>query len=142
MSSKPGRLVLKGGVVPKREKLEKSKSKSKAKDKEKKSKKDKEREKDNEDNSREKVEKAEKKRKRSEEDQSLKAKRQRTEEDKEKDDDWRTPSEKAFDLVQAQRKQIRIAKAVQKSHRQKVEEFNTKLANLSEHYDIPKVGPG
>jgi len=27
-------------------------------------------------------------------------------------------------------------------HRQKVENFNKKLANLPEHNDIPKVGPG
>ena len=30
-------------------------------------------------------------------------------------------------------------KMAAKSHREKVEEFNKKLANLSEHYDIPKV---
>jgi protein FAM32A len=29
-----------------------------------------------------------------------------------------------------------------KSHRERVAEFNTYLQNLSEHYDIPKVGPG
>ena len=28
------------------------------------------------------------------------------------------------------------------SHRQKIENFNKKLANLPEHNDIPKVGPG
>jgi protein FAM32A len=28
------------------------------------------------------------------------------------------------------------------SHRQKIEEYNKKLANLPEHNDIPKVGPG
>lgn len=36
----------------------------------------------------------------------------------------------------------RAAKQASKSHRQKVEEFNQYLANLSEHHDIPKVGPG
>jgi len=27
----------------------------------------------------------------------------------------------------------------QKSHRERIEEFNQKLTNMSEHYDIPKV---
>lgn len=36
----------------------------------------------------------------------------------------------------------RIAKAAAKSHKEKVSEFNSKLEQLSEHYDIPKVGPG
>ena len=28
------------------------------------------------------------------------------------------------------------------NHREKVEQFNKKLAKLPEHFDIPKVGPG
>lgn len=36
----------------------------------------------------------------------------------------------------------RVAKAAAKSHKEKVTEFNQKLEKLSEHYDIPKVGPG
>lgn len=30
-------------------------------------------------------------------------------------------------------------KMATKSHREKIEEFNQRLANMSEHYDIPKV---
>ena len=30
----------------------------------------------------------------------------------------------------------------QKSHRAAIEEFNSKLSALSEHHDIPRVGPG
>jgi len=56
--------------------------------------------------------------------------------------DWRTPAQKAFDTVQEQRKQILLEKNIAKSHRQKIDEFNEKLSKLSEHYDIPKVGPG
>ncbi|KAM3749794.1 hypothetical protein ACB098_05G213100 [Castanea mollissima] len=44
-----------------------------------------------------------------------------------------------------QRKQIdvhRLAKVANKSHRDKIQDFNQYLANMSEHYDIPKVGPG
>ena len=36
----------------------------------------------------------------------------------------------------------RVSKAAAKSHKEKVSEFNNKLEQLSEHYDIPKVGPG
>jgi len=28
------------------------------------------------------------------------------------------------------------------THKERVEKFNTDLSKLSEHYDIPKVGPG
>lgn len=35
-----------------------------------------------------------------------------------------------------------IKKAAEKSHRKKIEEFNQYLSKLSEHHDIPKVGPG
>lgn len=36
----------------------------------------------------------------------------------------------------------RVSKAAQKSHKERVADFNNKLEQLSEHYDIPKVGPG
>ncbi|KAG9150510.1 hypothetical protein Leryth_010894 [Lithospermum erythrorhizon] len=54
-------------------------------------------------------------------------------------------------LTSAERKYIeqfekinmrRLAKEATKSHRDRIQEFNNHLANLSEHYDIPKVGPG
>lgn len=32
-----------------------------------------------------------------------------------------------------------VNKLAEKSHREKVEEFNKRLANLSEHYDVPKA---
>ncbi|CAN1825514.1 Uncharacterized protein C31G5.21 [Linum perenne] len=35
-----------------------------------------------------------------------------------------------------------MAKMASKSHRDRIHEFNHYLANLTEHYDIPKVGPG
>jgi protein FAM32A len=35
-----------------------------------------------------------------------------------------------------------MAKVANKSHRDRIQDFNQYLANLSEHYDIPKVGPG
>ncbi|KAL0553262.1 hypothetical protein IC582_007151 [Cucumis melo] len=36
----------------------------------------------------------------------------------------------------------RMSKMASKSHRDRIQEFNQRLANLSEHHDIPKVGPG
>jgi protein FAM32A len=33
----------------------------------------------------------------------------------------------------------RILKKAEKTHRQRVQEFNESLEKLSEHYDIPKV---
>lgn len=36
----------------------------------------------------------------------------------------------------------KAAKQALKSHKERVAEFNEKLENMSEHYDIPKVGPG
>jgi protein FAM32A len=36
----------------------------------------------------------------------------------------------------------RLAKTANKSHRDRIQDFNQYLANMSEHYDIPKVGPG
>lgn len=56
--------------------------------------------------------------------------------------DHLTPAEKRF-IQQTQKLELqRLAKMARKSHRDRVQEFNQYLANLSEHYDIPKVGPG
>ncbi|CDS12691.1 hypothetical protein LRAMOSA04877 [Lichtheimia ramosa] len=54
----------------------------------------------------------------------------------------KTEAEKKFEETQRKRQMERIAKAAAKSHKEKVSEFNNKLEQLSEHYDIPKVGPG
>lgn len=57
-------------------------------------------------------------------------------------EDHRTPAEKRYHEQKAALEIRRLSKVASKSHRQRVEEFNQYLANLSEHYDIPKVGPG
>lgn len=57
-------------------------------------------------------------------------------------EDHLTPAEKRYI---EQRKQIdvhKLAKISNKSHRDRIQDFNQYLANMSEHYDIPKVGPG
>jgi len=56
--------------------------------------------------------------------------------------DARTPAEIAYEKAQQKRMADMAKRMATKSHREKVEEFNKKLANMSEHYDIPKVGPG
>ena len=35
-----------------------------------------------------------------------------------------------------------IEKKLEKTHREKIQEYNQKLAKLPEHNDIPRVGPG
>ncbi|EAN30659.1 hypothetical protein TpMuguga_03g00818 [Theileria parva strain Muguga] len=53
-----------------------------------------------------------------------------------------TSSEKAFKIAQIKRTYKRIEQSLKESHREKIEKFNNKLSKLSEHFDIPKVGPG
>lgn len=56
--------------------------------------------------------------------------------------DYLTPAERRY-LQQWENIDLqRISKVASKSHRDRIQEFNQYLANLSEHYDIPKVGPG
>jgi protein FAM32A len=56
--------------------------------------------------------------------------------------DRRTDAEKRYDeRIAAEEKRI-IAKMAAKTHREKVQEFNLYLSKLSEHHDIPRVGPG
>ncbi|KAJ0253518.1 Uncharacterized protein HA466_0111950 [Hirschfeldia incana] len=58
------------------------------------------------------------------------------------DDDLLTPAERRY-IEQKQKLDVqKLAKEANKSHRNRIEDFNQYLANMSEHYDIPKVGPG
>ncbi|CAL0327230.1 unnamed protein product [Lupinus luteus] len=57
-------------------------------------------------------------------------------------DDYLTPFERRF-LQQREKVEVeRLVKMARMSHRDKIQGFNQYLANLSDHYDIPKVGPG
>lgn len=57
-------------------------------------------------------------------------------------DDNLTPAERRY-IEQRERIDMhKMAKTANKSHRDRIEDFNQYLANMSEHYDIPKVGPG
>ncbi|KAJ1420137.1 Glycosyl transferase, family 14 [Sesbania bispinosa] len=53
-------------------------------------------------------------------------------------DDHLTPAERRF-LQQTEKLELkRLAKMASRSHRDRIQQFNQYLANLSEHYDIPK----
>lgn len=56
--------------------------------------------------------------------------------------DTRTPAERKFDERAAQLEAERVSKLAAKSHREKVREFNERIARETEHFDIPRVGPG
>ncbi|TVY34066.1 Protein FAM32A, partial [Lachnellula subtilissima] len=54
--------------------------------------------------------------------------------------DGKTPSERAYEEMR--RKTHRIAREGPKTHKQRVEELNKYLSTLSEHHDMPRIGPG
>jgi protein FAM32A len=54
----------------------------------------------------------------------------------------KTDAERRFEEIQRRRLADKVAKLAKKTHKDRVHEFNTKLESLSEHHDIPKVGPG
>ncbi|OJT10059.1 hypothetical protein TRAPUB_13415 [Trametes pubescens] len=56
--------------------------------------------------------------------------------------DRKTAAEKRFEEVQKKRLAEKVARLANKTHKDRVNEFNSKLEALSEHHDIPKVGPG
>lgn len=66
----------------------------------------------------------------------------RGEEGKAHIDDYLTPAERRYIEQRTQLDVNRLAKEANKSHRDRIQDFNQYLANMSEHYDIPKVGPG
>jgi protein FAM32A len=53
--------------------------------------------------------------------------------------DTRTEAEKRRDAHMMKYERERAKKAASKSHRQRIEELNSKLANLTEHHDLPKI---
>eukprot|EP01091_Cochliopodium_minus_P000296 TRINITY_DN1029_c0_g1_i1.p1 TRINITY_DN1029_c0_g1~~TRINITY_DN1029_c0_g1_i1.p1 ORF type:complete len:119 (+),score=47.07 TRINITY_DN1029_c0_g1_i1:99-455(+) len=54
----------------------------------------------------------------------------------------KTEAEKNFEMTQKLRKREKIEKLANKSYRDKLKDYNSFLDTLSEHHDIPKVGPG
>ena len=56
--------------------------------------------------------------------------------------DTRTEMEKRVQRTKEEREKQKIRALASKSYRERVEDFNQHLDTLTEHYDIPKVGPG
>uniref|UniRef100_A0A7S0YEE4 DUF1754-domain-containing protein n=1 Tax=Polytomella parva TaxID=51329 RepID=A0A7S0YEE4_9CHLO len=90
----------------------------------------------------------------------IKKKKKEVEEEKPENKDINTSALKAYKLNPEDQKETmtdaerrreekmkkfedsRLKKFAEKSYREHVKEFNEHLSNLSEHHDIPKVGPG
>eukprot|EP01056_Protomagalhaensia_sp_Gyna25_P001409 Protomagalhaensia_sp_Gyna_25__1408@NODE_170_length_4669_cov_494_806263_g126_i1_p6_GENE_NODE_170_length_4669_cov_494_806263_g126_i1NODE_170_length_4669_cov_494_806263_g126_i1_p6_ORF_typecomplete_len132_score11_97DUF1754/PF08555_10/3_8e09RA/PF00788_23/0_022Holin_BhlA/PF10960_8/1_8e03Holin_BhlA/PF10960_8/0_21_NODE_170_length_4669_cov_494_806263_g126_i141094504 len=56
--------------------------------------------------------------------------------------DHMTPAERSFYLARLKRQKERVEKRTALTHRERVSRLNENLSKLSEHFDIPKVGPG
>ncbi|KAK9456888.1 hypothetical protein V1511DRAFT_509572 [Dipodascopsis uninucleata] len=56
--------------------------------------------------------------------------------------DDRTEAEKRFDEIKRRRLEKLLEKKAAKSHRERIEEYNTYLERLTDHNDMPKIGPG
>ncbi|KAG2062299.1 DUF1754-domain-containing protein [Suillus hirtellus] len=54
----------------------------------------------------------------------------------------KTDAERRFEEAQRRRLESKVAQLARKTHKDRVNELNAKLESLSEHHDIPKVGPG
>jgi protein FAM32A len=54
----------------------------------------------------------------------------------------KTEAEKRYDEMRRKRMEERLKKEGVKTHKEKVEELNKYLSGLSEHHDMPKIGPG
>jgi protein FAM32A len=54
----------------------------------------------------------------------------------------KTEAEKRHDEMRRKRMEERMKREGVKTHKEKVEELNKYLSGLSEHHDMPKIGPG
>lgn len=57
-------------------------------------------------------------------------------------DQLRTDAERRFEEQRRKRLEERLKREGVKTHKQRVEELNKHLSGLSEHHDMPKIGPG
>eukprot|EP00892_Ulva_mutabilis_P000985 jgi/Ulvmu1/10888/UM007_0064.1 len=55
---------------------------------------------------------------------------------------YKTEAQRKHEEYQAKREKAKLDQMASKSHRERVQEYNEKLSQLTEHNDIPKVGPG
>ncbi|KAK9319561.1 hypothetical protein V1517DRAFT_332076 [Lipomyces orientalis] len=56
--------------------------------------------------------------------------------------DNKTEAERKFEEIQRKRLEKMLEKKASKSHREEVEEYNKYLSGLTDHNDMPKIGPG
>ncbi|KAI5853699.1 hypothetical protein BZA05DRAFT_394397 [Tricharina praecox] len=70
--------------------------------------------------------------------------RPESEQPHEDEDPWagKTEAERRFEKRKQEQLEKRLAKEGIKSHKERVEEYNKYLASLSEHHDMPRIGPG
>lgn len=54
----------------------------------------------------------------------------------------KTPTQRKHEEMKRKRLNERLEREGVKSHKEKVEELNKYLSKLSEHHDMPKIGPG
>jgi len=57
-------------------------------------------------------------------------------------DDGKTPAQRRHEEMRRKRLDERLEREGVKSHKEKVEELNKYLSKLSEHHDMPRIGPG
>ncbi|CEH15514.1 Conserved alpha-helical protein [Ceraceosorus bombacis] len=53
-----------------------------------------------------------------------------------------TEAERKFQEVRLKRMRERVAKEAKKSHKEKVDDFNKYLEAQTDHFDLPRIGPG
>ena len=56
--------------------------------------------------------------------------------------DTRTEAQKRFETIKRLREEKEIQSVAKRSHAQRIEDMNTHLSRLSEHNEMPKIGPG
>ncbi|CAG8287957.1 unnamed protein product [Penicillium salamii] len=66
----------------------------------------------------------------------------RFEEDREQDTPGKTETEKKYEEIRRKRLHERLQRDGVKTHKERVEDLNKYLSRLSEHHDMPKIGPG
>ncbi|KAF5871964.1 uncharacterized protein Bfra_008991 [Botrytis fragariae] len=59
-----------------------------------------------------------------------------------RDSSGKTASERAHEEMRRRRLNDRLKREGVKTHKERVEELNRYLSTLSEHHDMPKIGPG
>ncbi|OAF60183.2 hypothetical protein VC83_03000 [Pseudogymnoascus destructans] len=64
-------------------------------------------------------------------------------EERELEQDYKTPTEKRHEEMRRKRLEDRLKReGGGRTHKQRVEELNKYLSGLSEHHDMPRIGPG